>query len=190
MDWSRVAQNVAGFAPLVGTALGGPLGGAAGSLVASLFGVEAEPDAVARAIAADPEASVKLKELEVRQRLELERMVLTAETRQLEAINATMRAEAMSGDKYVARWRPTFGYMMAGTWALQMAGVTYVVVAEPLYAAELIKAIGDLSVIWGVALAVLGINVAKRSQDKAVAAGAPPPATLMGAVADRIRGRE
>lgn len=96
----------------------------------------------------------------------------------LAEINATMRTEARSEDPYVRRWRPTFGYAVALTWTVQMAGLTYAVIATPEYAAEILAAIGSLSLIWGVALSVLGINVVKRSQDKAVEAGQGLPAGL------------
>ena len=39
MDWSDVGGEVAKYAPLLGTALGGPAGGAIGALVAKAFGV-------------------------------------------------------------------------------------------------------------------------------------------------------
>src|SRR5690606_29212264 len=38
-------------------------------------------------------------------------------------INRTMRAETASDDVYVRRMRPTFGYVMAATWAAQMMAV-------------------------------------------------------------------
>ena len=103
-------------------------------------------------------------------------------------INATMRTEARSEDAYVRRWRPTFGYAVALTWTVQMAGLTYAVIATPEYAAEILAAIGSLSLIWGVALSVLGINVVKRSQDKAVQAGLDLPTGLGGRLAGTIFG--
>lgn len=89
----------------------------------------------------------------------------------LEQVNLTMRAEAGSADPFVRRWRPMFGYCVALTWAGQTAALLYVVVATPEYAAEIMDAVAGLSVMWGVALSVLGINVVKRSDDKAVATG-------------------
>ena len=38
-------------------------------------------------------------------------------------INQSLRAEAASDDPYVRRMRPTFGYLMAATWAAQMFGM-------------------------------------------------------------------
>lgn len=56
-----------GIAPAVATAVGGPLGGLAVSAIASKFGVEDSVEAVAKAIAGDPEAATKLAELDLRQ---------------------------------------------------------------------------------------------------------------------------
>jgi hypothetical protein len=52
-----------GFAPAIATAVAGPLGGAAVSMIAKKFGVEDTVAAVANAITGDPEAGKKLREL-------------------------------------------------------------------------------------------------------------------------------
>ncbi len=64
MNWKDIGATVGKFAPLLGTALGGPLGGAVGSIVSSALGVDNTPDAVAAAMAVDPQIVVKLKEIE------------------------------------------------------------------------------------------------------------------------------
>jgi hypothetical protein len=56
-----------GIAPAVATAVSGPLGGLAVSALADKFGVADSVDAVAKAIAGDPEAATKLAELDLRQ---------------------------------------------------------------------------------------------------------------------------
>jgi hypothetical protein len=56
-----------GLAPAVATAVGGPLGGLAISAIADKFGVSDSVEAVAKAIAGDPEAATKLAELDLRQ---------------------------------------------------------------------------------------------------------------------------
>ena len=55
---------VSKFAPAIGTALGGPLGGLAVSAIAEKLGVSAEVEAVTKAIQTDPEAAIKLQQLE------------------------------------------------------------------------------------------------------------------------------
>lgn len=54
-----------GVAPALATAVAGPLGGAAVSAIASKFGVSNSVEAVAQAIAGDPQAAQKLAELEL-----------------------------------------------------------------------------------------------------------------------------
>ena len=56
-----------GLAPAVATAVGGPLGGLAVTAIANKFGVADDVQAVAKAIAGDPEAATKLAELDLRQ---------------------------------------------------------------------------------------------------------------------------
>ena len=55
---------VSKFAPAIGTALGGPLGGLAVSAIAQHLGVSDEVEAVTKAIKADPEAALKIQQLE------------------------------------------------------------------------------------------------------------------------------
>lgn len=84
----------------------------------------------------------------------------------IEQVNASLRAEAASEDKYVRRMRPTFGYIMAGTWAAQMLAIALVIVEQPDKAGAVLNAMSQLDTIWTVGLSVLGIYVYKRSQDK------------------------
>lgn len=61
---NELISMVSKFAPAIGTALGGPLGGMAVSALAERFGVKDEVAAVTKAIKADPEAALKLQALE------------------------------------------------------------------------------------------------------------------------------
>lgn len=56
-----------GLAPAVATAVSGPLGGLAITAIADKFGVADDVEAVAKAIAGDPEAASKLAELDLKQ---------------------------------------------------------------------------------------------------------------------------
>lgn len=81
-------------------------------------------------------------------------------------INASLRAEVASSDPYVRRMRPTFGYLMAFTWAAQMLALAYVMVFQTERAASVLDGMAALSTIWAVGLSVLGIYVYKRSEEK------------------------
>lgn len=84
----------------------------------------------------------------------------------IEQVNESLRAEASSQDIYVRRMRPTFGYIMAFTWAAQMLAIAFVILDEPEQAGHVMRAMSDLDTIWTVGLSVLGIYVYKRSQEK------------------------
>lgn len=84
----------------------------------------------------------------------------------IEQVNTSLRAEAASNDAYVRRMRPTFGYIMAITWAAQMLAIAFVILETPEKANAVMAAMGDLDTIWTVGLSVLGIYVYKRSQEK------------------------
>ena len=64
MDWKDLVSTVAKSAPALGAALGGPAGAAVGGLIAAAFGVDRSAQAVAEAVANDPSAAVKLREIE------------------------------------------------------------------------------------------------------------------------------
>lgn len=186
MNWSKIGKTIGSAAPLVGGLLGGPLGGVAGSLVASALGVDASPHAVDNALSSDPAALARIRELEITHATELRRMAIEAETTRLVEVNRTMQAEAQSCDPYVRRWRPTFGYAVAGTWILQtvafVAVTVYAPFANPETGAALVNAVGDalagLGTQWAVALAVLGVNVASRTKDKMVQSGHRPKSVI------------
>lgn len=84
----------------------------------------------------------------------------------LSEVNQSLRAEVASGDAYVRRMRPTFGYLMAFTWAAQMFGIAYVIIFDTDKAGVVMAAMGNLSAIWAVGLSVMGIYVYKRSDEK------------------------
>lgn len=89
----------------------------------------------------------------------------------LAEINQTLRADAASADAYVRRMRPTFGYLMAITWAAQMLGLAYVVIFETDKAPAVLDGMESLSTIWAVGLSVLGVYVYKRSEEKKASSG-------------------
>jgi hypothetical protein len=124
------------------------------SLAKTVTGRDSGADALA-AIKADPALALQLQQAWMAHDLALAQ----EETRQLAEINATMRAEAASDDRYVRRWRPTFGYAVALTWTATMAAISWAIVAEPAQAPSIIAALVNTAPIWGIALGVLGVAV-------------------------------
>lgn len=95
MNWKDIAPHIAKISPVLGTMLGGPAGAAVGGLIAAALGTKDNtPQAVDAAIAADPQAALKLKELETNARLELQRLAVSAERARMDAAAAQFAAEA------------------------------------------------------------------------------------------------
>jgi hypothetical protein len=102
MTWKDIADFVKKGAPLLGSALAGPAGGAVGGLVASLFGGNSEdPEKLLTLMQSDPEALTKLKELELKHRERLEELSLEAAKITLE------ESKAYLADTQSARQRET-----------------------------------------------------------------------------------
>lgn len=76
MEWSDLGKKVAEFAPLLGGVIAGPAGGAVGSIVASVFGVENKPDLIIEAINSDPESALKLRVVELENKTELQKIAM------------------------------------------------------------------------------------------------------------------
>ncbi len=83
-----------------------------------------------------------------------------------EQVNQSLRAEIASEDPYVRRMRPTFGYLMAITWAAQMMGLAYIMTFRTEQAHQVLAAMDSLAAIWAMGLSVLGIYFYKRSEEK------------------------
>lgn len=150
-------------------------------VVKKVTGVD-EPNEAISMVEANPELRAELQKEILNVQLEHEREL----TKRLETINATMRAEYTSNDKFVSRWRPTFGYIVSFTWGVQMLSLSVLIVTKPEQAVNVMSAMVGLTALWGIALTILGVNVNKRSQDKAVAKGQPLQPGIMNAIAQRI----
>lgn len=98
MNWSDVGSFVGKAAPMVGTLLGGPAGAAVGALVASALNVNADPDSVGAMLAGNPDALMKVQELQVNAKVQLQQLAVTAENNRLQAEAAQYAAEAADRD--------------------------------------------------------------------------------------------
>lgn len=76
MTWKDVGNVVGKAAPVIGGLLGGPVGAAAGKLVANVLGCEESPEAVQAELAKNPEAYVKLKTAEIEHKGQLAELAL------------------------------------------------------------------------------------------------------------------
>jgi hypothetical protein len=159
MDWKDIAGAVGKAAPLVGTLIGGPAGGAIGALVSTALGVANTPDAVNEALKTNPDAAVKLAQIESDERVKLQGLLLdqakaelAAETQTTSDVNKTMQVEAAAEHWPTYGWRPAIGFAVA------LAVLLSVLTVFVAYGAAIFK--GDatgLQHLPGILMAVSGI---------------------------------
>jgi Holin of 3TMs, for gene-transfer release len=179
MDWSELAKQVIALgAPMLGTALGGPLGGAAGRILAEVVGAASvTPEAVGKALPTcgpDKIAQAESNWAEaIRAEAEAQRGAI-AETQ------ATIRAELISEDPLQRWWRPLYAFELT----LECAALWAVLVHEfwvgnMTTINALIGATGLLVSYWGFRFGVLGVYVSGRTREKvSFATGQDVPGAL------------
>ncbi len=123
MDWKDLGKMIADFAPTLGTAIGSIvpggalIGGAAGKVLQSIFGTS-EPDKLIAAIAADPDAALKLQQAENQFRLDMMKLdldetkaflgdVQSARAREIATVQATGSRDV---HLYILAWVMVSGF--------------------------------------------------------------------------------
>jgi len=173
MDWKEVAALVGKTAPILGTLLTGPAGAAVavGGMIASALGTGNTPDEVAVALTSNPDAAVKLKQIEKDRQVELQGLAvqhataaLAAETAAIQSVNQTMQAEAAAEHWPTYSWRPFIGFCVGvNTLAASMLVLAVFVPMmfgnsqATLAIAQLPMVLGALAAISGVVMPILGI---------------------------------
>ncbi|PCJ88589.1 MAG: hypothetical protein COA54_02405 [Thiotrichaceae bacterium] len=153
--------------------------------VASVITGESDQQVALDRIENDPELQLKLTQA-------MQPVIIAQyqeESKQLETINATMRVEVQSDDKFKSYWRPTFGYIMAFSWGAMMFAIIYAIIKTPKEASLIINSFSALGMMWSVGLGVLGIQISARSKDKQAVNGNAPALGIVSALAHRIKGK-
>lgn len=83
--WDSIKNIIGKSAPLVGSLIGGPAGGAVGSLIANAIGTDNDPIAIETALSSDPNLLLKVKQLEYDYKTELQKMAIEAQNVELKA---------------------------------------------------------------------------------------------------------
>lgn len=122
ISWTDVGKKVADFAPLLGTALGGPAGAALGAIVASTLGTGASASEVLAAVTTDPTTLAKLKELEYNDKAALRGHVLGMAQNDTELAKAEMLDQQQARTAHKDHWMPSALTMLL---ALMTSAVTY-----------------------------------------------------------------
>jgi hypothetical protein len=173
MDWSDLAKTVIGLgAPLIGEALGGPFGAAAGKILAqALNSPDSSPAAVREAIStADPTVAAAAA---AKAEAEWAAVLAQVGKSQVEQVGATQRAEIASADPLQRWWRPLY--------ALELS-----MLECPAFTATLLHALwagddtgingfaaltGLLMTYFGARFGVLGVYVSGRTREKLAGQG-------------------
>ena len=190
MDWSDIATKVIALgAPILGGALGGPLGAAAGKILADVLGAaEATPAAVNDAL--DRSGDDLAAAAEAAQRAESQWLTALAEVgkAQVAEVGATQRAELASGDALQRWWRPIY--------ALELS-----LVECPAFALTVLHALWSgheagiggfaslsalLMTYFGARFGVLGVYVTGRTREKQTNATGEMPPSLIGQVVKAV----
>lgn len=142
MDWRELAgELIRAGAPIIGGALGGPLGdmigSTAGRIIADSLGVEPTPEAVDAAIKTLPADAVAAKLAAADAALAAQWPALADIGKaQVDAVGQTQRAELLLGGAIAGpwrtflvvaqgTWRPLAMYIWIGTWPFQLGAVLH-----------------------------------------------------------------
>lgn len=143
MNWGDLKGVIGKAAPILGTLVGGPAGGAVGALIAAGLGVNPTPDEVSDALLKNPDAYVKLQEIEANNRIQLQQLAVTAESNRLQAANVQFAAEAADRDsaRKLAAAQPNDYTRQILTYAVTalIAGVVVMIFAGTATVRELLK---------------------------------------------------
>lgn len=179
MDWKELGKKIVGVgAPLLGGAVGGPGGAALGGILSEALGVSTDnPDDIARAIDADPEAATKLQQIQSEERIRLREIAseralseTEAETERQRMINETMRSEYRTEGIYKSGWRPFVGWIFGLSIGALIAALIYSIAKDPTTVSNP-EFTGLLIWLFTAMAAILGINIRERSRDKRSAQG-------------------
>lgn len=182
MDWTNLAKTLAGAGlTTLSTALLGPAGPTVAGMVSGWLGLTSDdpqaPEKAAMAIA-DPNVLAQLRQHEMDCQLELSKLTLAAETAritadgaQVDAVNATMRAEAASEHWAQWLWRPVWGFVSAAAFLVVCILVCRIgwqaVVGKDMTAINMIpQLVGAFSWLFAIPGSILGVAAWKRGEEK------------------------
>lgn len=157
MSWDSIKNAVGKIAPIAGTLLGGPAGAAVGRLISSALGVENTPEAVAAALG-NPDAVIKLRELESNERQHFLQMQLS--TLQAELAD-TQNARAAHKDSRMPA-------IVTLCLTIICAGLLFALMFVPVPQDNrdmLVQSFGTVLGFWGASLAYW-VGTTRSSQDK------------------------
>lgn len=118
--WDNVKNIIGSVAPMLGTLIGGPAGTVVGSIVASALGVENTPQSIENALTNNPDALVKIKQLESDERIKLKELALQASKLTLDERKAELQDTQNARVQHKDHWMPS---LLTIGLALMVAGM-------------------------------------------------------------------
>ena len=180
MDWGDLAKTVVGLgAPLIGEALGGPFGAAAGKLLADALGASAPtPAAVQSAIApADPVIAAAAA---AKAESEWAAALAQIGKSQVEQVGQTQRAEIASGDPLQRWWRPLYALELSmiecPAFSLTLLHSLWTGFAPGINGFATLS--GLLMTYFAARFGVLGVYVSGRTREKIASTGEAAPSIV------------
>jgi len=153
MDWKEIAQDVAKASPILGTLLAATPAGQVikvGGMIASALGCGNTPTDVQQALVSDPDAAVKLKDIEAKVQI----AQLTAAASQVQSVNQTLQEEA-KGESWWQRNHHAF----ESSFALLMVASIYILLPILKVPVPLID-----PTVWLMIAAILGVKAWQQGE--------------------------
>ena len=104
--WESVKKVIGTAAPMIGSLIAGKGGEMLGGMVASALGVENTPEAIENELKNNPEAMVKLAQLESDERIKLKELSISVMSINLDERKAQLKDVQDARDKHKHHWMP------------------------------------------------------------------------------------
>lgn len=143
--WDSVKSILGKSAPVLGAALSGPAGAAVGLMISNVLGVSTEEEVLEK-LKNDPEALLKLKELEITHRTELEKINLSAYT-------STLKDIQDARNKNNGHWMPSILTLVLAVMVSGMFVALFLIPPSEAYAQVLIMIAGTILGAFSTAVA-------------------------------------
>lgn len=177
MNWNDIAVGVGKVAPILGGLLGGKLGASVGGIISEALGVDNTPEAVEKELKENPEAFLKLRQLEIDKEVKLKELEagidkewILGEKGVIQAVNNTMIAEGKSEHWMQYTWRPFIGYCVGistlGGVVICIGAYIAMLLGKPEGMANLSAILTALAGLNATTLPILGIASYFRGKEK------------------------
>jgi hypothetical protein len=191
MSLKSILRAISPVAPLLAKILPLPGAGIAGDLIASALGVRNDPASIETALNSDPDALLKIKEIELKNQGRLQEMAMLSETNRLVAVNQTMRGEQKSEHWPQWFWRPLWGMVSALAFLVLVIFVCMLawkaINAGDAAAINMIpQLIGSFAALFGIPMTILGVASWHRGKEKRAIAGDVPGGGILASLLKKI----